>query len=266
MRTLTLSLLIAVAAGIGLLASCAVHTEKRTVYVAPVAGLVVTGDSGPGFRTISAALDSAQDGDTIHVMPGEYQEVVRITKLRRITLLGQDPANTIVNGGGEYAAVELRTDSNRVSGFTLRNADSHGMWVRDGLQFIDHCVITGNGDRGIYLSSMAGYAYAVIDHCTIADNAEVGIHAARDDSNTVITNSIIAFNGRGVVTDQGLGKLVIRRNCLFGNGVDFDRVVPQDSNISSDPRFVDHANGDYRLGRRSSCTAAGSGGTNLGAL
>ncbi len=124
----------------------------------------------------------------------------------------------------------------------------------------------GNGDRGFYLSSFAGRAYANVSHCTVADNGEVGIHAARDDSNTVITDCIIAFNQRGVVTDQPEGKIIVWRNCLFGNGTDFDRVVPGDSNIVRDPRFKDRANGDYRLRRGSPCIGAGKAGTNLGAF
>jgi hypothetical protein len=232
----------------------------------PVGRLVVAQDSSTRFLTISSALDSARDGDTVFVMPGEYRGVVKVVKLRHMTLLGADPATTVVDAGNEYAAIELRTDSNRVSGLTVRGADSHGIWVRDGQQFIDRCLIAGNGDRGIYLSSFAGRANANITHCTVADNGEVGIHAARDDSNTVITDCIIAFNKRGVVTDQPEGKLVVRRNCLFGNGLDLDRVAPGDSNILQDPRFVDRENGDFRLKRGSPCIGAGGGRTNLGAF
>ena len=60
---------------------------------------------------LPAALDSARDRDTIFVMPGEYREVVKVTKLRHLTLLGADPATTVIDAGGEYAAIELRTDS-----------------------------------------------------------------------------------------------------------------------------------------------------------
>jgi hypothetical protein len=248
------------------LVGCAAHIETSPVSIAPVGRLLVAADSSTRFLTISSALDSARDGDTVFVMPGEYREVVKVLKQRHLTLLGAGPATTVVNAGGEYAAIELRTDSNRVSGLTIRGADSHGIWVRDGQQSIDHCLIVGNGDRGIYLSSFAGHAYASITHCTVVDNGEVGIHAARDDSSTVINDCIIAFNKRGVVTDQPEGKLVVRRNCLFGNGVDFDRVTPGDSNVLLNPRFVDRANDDFRLGKGSPCIGAGGGRTNLGAF
>lgn len=247
-------------------AGCAVRIEPPPVPIVPVGRLLVAKDSSTQFPTISSALDSARDGDTVFVMPGEYREAVKVLEVRRITLLGADPATTIVDATDQYAAIEFRTDSNRVSGLMIRNADSHGIWVRDGQQFIDHCVIAGNGDRGVYLSSFAGHAYAIITHCTVADNGEVGIHAARDDSSTVITDCIIAFNQRGVVTDQPEGRLVVRRNCLFGNGLDFDRIEPGDSNVLRDPRFENREEGDFRLRKGSPCIGAGIGRTNLGAL
>ena len=262
MRNCWLCLAVALA-----LVGCAAHIETTPtlVSIVPVGRLVVAQDSSTRFLTISSALDSARDGDTVFVMPGQYREVVKVLNLRHMTLLGADPATTVIDAGDQYAAIELRTDSNRISGLTVRGADSHGIWVRDGQQFIDHCLVIGNGDRGIYLSSFAGRAYANITHCTVADNGEVGIHAARDDSNTVITDCVVAFNKRGVVTDQPEGKLVVRRNCLFGNGVDLDRVAPGDSNFLQDPRFVDRENGDFRLKEGSPCIGAGGSGTNIGA-
>ncbi|MBN2464041.1 right-handed parallel beta-helix repeat-containing protein [candidate division WOR-3 bacterium] len=248
------------------IAGCGVRRHTRPFQPAPAGRLLVAQDGSTRFPTISAALDSARDGDTVFVMPGEYHEAVKVARLRRITLLGADPATTVVNATGQYAAVELRTDSNRVSGLTLRNADSHGIWVRDGQQFIDHCVIASNGDRGVYLSSFAGFAYAHITHCTVVDNDEVGIHAARDDSSTVIADCIVAFNPRGIVTDQPKGKIAVRRNCLFGNGLDFDRVAPGDGSILRDPLFEDRARGDYSLRRGSPCIGADSTGANIGAL
>lgn len=255
-----------------LCAMALVNCAKRQEIAQPVTprplpphvDMVVSPDSGARFSTIQSAVDSAREGDTILVMPGEYRGPVKLTAARRLTLFGADPATTVIDATDQYSAVEIRTDSNRVSGFTIRGADSHGIWVRDGLQFIDRCVVCDNGDRGIYLSAMAGYAFAVIDHCTIADNGESGIYAARDDSMTSVMNSIIAFNPRGIVTDRNCGLIRATRNFVFNAGADFDRVTPGAFNIRGNPRFVDHENRDYRLRRKSPCLSAGSDGSSVG--
>ncbi len=49
------------------------------------------------YKTIAAAIDAVQSGSAIKVMPGTYQEKLLITK-PGITLVGENPANTIIYG------------------------------------------------------------------------------------------------------------------------------------------------------------------------
>ena len=247
---------------LALLIGCGRH---RVYPVAlPRADITVALDTTGTCRTINEALGRAREGNVILVMPGVYREHVKLTDIGHVTLVGLNPATTVVDASGCYAAVEIRTDSNRVSGFTLRNADSHGVWVRDGHQVIERCLVTDNGERGIYLSALTGNASARIQHCTVADNAETGIHAARDSSGVIISDCILAFNARGVVTDHSTGRMTVKRNCVYNRLLDFDQVLPGDSNIVADPRFASRERGDYRLTRASPCLGAGAGRTNLG--
>ena len=48
------------------------------------------------YRTIVYALSQASSGDTIHIMPGEYEEVCPITVPQGVTVTGIDLRNTIV--------------------------------------------------------------------------------------------------------------------------------------------------------------------------
>lgn len=234
------------------------------MLVVPSGDITVAADSSGDCLTIGAAVAGARDGNVIVVRPGLYREQVKIVGKRRLSIVGVDPATTIVDATGHYAAVEVRTDSNRIAGLTLRNADEHGVWVRDGNQVIEHCLITACGDRGIYLSAMAGFAFARIEHCTIVANGGSGIYAARDDARTAVRWNIIADNLRGIVTDANEGKLVVEGNCLRSGEVDFDRVTPGSDNILVDPVFVDRATGDYLLARGSPCRGRAPDGTNLG--
>jgi hypothetical protein len=206
----------------------------------------------------------AGDGSVILVKPGVYFEQVKFTRARGIVLLSVDPARTIIDATDKYAAIEMRTDSNRVIGFTLRNADSHGVWVRDGHQTLERCVVYGNGDRGIYLSAMVGNASAAIDHCTVCDNGTSGIYAARDSMGTAVTNCIIAFNPRGVVTDRTAGSMTVEYNVVFSSETDFDRVVPGIANDHQDPKFRSRPDFDYRLQPGSPCIGTARDSTNRG--
>lgn len=234
--------------------------------VPPRADIVVAADGTGTYETIHEALSRAVPGSVILVKAGVYREQVRLDRVGRITLLGLDPVTTVIDASYRYAAVEVNSDNNRISGLTVRNADSHGIWVRDGHQTITNCLIVDNGERGIFLSAMAGSAAARISHCTIADNGETGIYAARDSAGVIVTDCIIAFNPRGIATDQNTGRMTVHRNCLFNQSCNFDRVTPGRDNIIRDPMFVNRESGDYRLSRTSPCRRAGSEKTNLGCI
>lgn len=227
--------------------------------------LIVAADGTAEYETISDAIDDASDGDVILVRPGIYEEEVELDESTdNLTLVGQDPAKTIIDADGEYAAVTLAGGNHRVSGFTIRGGDSHGIYVRDGQHQIDHCLIIANSDRGIYASTMAGNPAVNVDHCTIVENKVSGLYIVRDNPKTSITNSIIAFNGRGIVCDRNEGKMTVNNNCLFNNGENLDRVPKGKGNIEQDPQFVNRSAGNYRLKKSSPCIGKASDGSNIG--
>ena len=77
-----------------------------------------------------------------------------------------------------------------MSGLTIKGGESHGIYIPGGRQKIDYCLITGNGDRGIYISTLDGGGSADIDHCTIAGNKVSSIYCANRNDKTTISNSI----------------------------------------------------------------------------
>lgn len=83
--------------------------------------------SGCPFTKIQAALDAANEGDTITVGPGVYRENLKITK--SLSLSGADPAQVrLLPGGPAYALVQIGEESTlktvRIEGFTLQQAAS----------------------------------------------------------------------------------------------------------------------------------------------
>jgi len=231
----------------------------------PEPDFVVARDGSTDYETIGDAIDEAEDGDVILVKPGTYEEEVEFdSEQKNISLIGSGPDKTVIDADGEYATVTLRGSGHRVSGFTIRGGESHGVYVPDGKHKVEYCLIVENGDRGIYLSTMSGRGRAKIDHCTIADNEVSGIYSVEDDDETAITNCIIAFNGRGIVTDKEEGGIKVTGSCVSNERENFDRVSEGTSNITGDPEFKDREGGDYGLRSGSPCQKAAADGSNMG--
>lgn len=237
--------------------------KKQTLAV-PDADLVVAQDGSGDFTTISSALGEADKGDVIFIRQGTYRGGVEIEELEGIVLAGAGPGVTIIDADDDYAALTIDADGCEVYGLTFRGASSHGIYIKDGVHRIHHCLVTGNGDRGIYFTSFGGSPSAVIDHCTIVDNEVSGIYSPEDNEDTEVTNSIIAFTGRGIVTDEDEGGINVVYNCLLNGGTDLDRVTEGEGNIFEDPEFTDRDNGDYTLKSSSPCRGAGSDGGDMG--
>jgi hypothetical protein len=252
-------LLLALAASVAVV-GCA---KKQTLAV-PDADIVVALDGSGDYVTIGSALDEADKGDVIYVKQGTYRGGVEIEGLEGIVLAGAGPGVAIIDADDDYAALTIDADDSEVFGFTLRDASSHGIYIKDGDHKIHHCLVTGNGDRGIYFTSFGGSPSAVIDHCTIADNEVSGIYSPEDNEDTEITNCIVAFTGRGIVTDENGGGINVAYNCLHNDGTDLDRIAEGEGNIFEDPEFTDRDGGDYTLKASSPCRGAASDGGDMG--
>ena len=231
----------------------------------PKADFVVAQDGSTDYEEIGEALDDAEAGDVILIKPGIYEESIEIDEdAGPFTLVGADPAKTVIEADGEYAAVTLKSSGNRISGLTIKGGESHGLYIPGGKQKIDYCLIIENGDRGIYISTLAGGGSADINHCTIADNKVSGIYCTNKDDKTTITNSIFADNKRSLVYDGDGLNLVVKYTCLNSADDDSDEAKSGSDNIRKDPKFKDQENGNYKLKTGSPCEKAAEDGTNMG--
>jgi hypothetical protein len=231
----------------------------------PKPDFVVAQDGSTDYETIGDALDDADAGAVILVKPGVYEEAVEIDKDEGpFTIVGENPATTILDADSEYAAVTLKSNGNHVSGLTIKGGESHGIYIPGGRQKVDYCLITGNGDRGVYISTLEGGGSADINHCTFAGNEVSSIYCANRDDKTTITNSILTSSNRNLAWDGDGLNLVISNSCLFSPDSGSDVAVSGTKDIRKDPKFKDPDNGEYGLKPGSPCLKAAADGSNMG--
>jgi len=189
-------------------------------------------------KTIQSAIDVAFEGDTILVSSGTYHENVWINK-QFLTLVGEDRANTIIDGNETSDVVVVTADNVEISNFTLRNGgkDPYPYPPLSGILLYcsNNCTIrntsTSKNFVGIFLFRSPG---TTLRHNSMSENrynfgvdgysSRDFIHDA-DESNTVegkalcywvnehnrrvpsYAGCVVAFNCTGVVAkDLDLAK------------------------------------------------------------
>ncbi len=236
MRRLTFTLLLALVAG-GVIAAAG--------YAAHGAGTLCVGSKPGCFSTIQAAVDAAQDGDTITVAPGTFAGGVTI--LVSVNLIGAGSNKTIISGGGPVLTIgedEAPTEPTvSISGVTLTGGlnNSHpdqsfgtggGMWIppragftTGGTVTIADSVISGNrvtpqvlfppGDLcGPLPCGFAGGGGIDNAGTLTLTNSRVSDNVS---GSTSTLSSVTNAAGAGGIFNEGLGTLTLRHSFVTGN-------------------------------------------------
>ncbi|MCK5112567.1 MAG: right-handed parallel beta-helix repeat-containing protein [Thermoplasmatales archaeon] len=147
------------------------------------------------YQSIREAIDLANEGDTIYVFGGEYNETLSINK--KITIIGSiSNGNTILSYNIRHKyTVEITTDYVTFEGFNIAdNGNNIISDVKGSLIHItsDNVIIQRNnitncrGGWGIYLDSSNGHVIGD----NFINNTEVGIYLSSSNTNDLINNII----------------------------------------------------------------------------
>jgi len=206
------------------------------------------------FDTIRRAMTASEDGDTVLLQPGRYQETIsfngkEITVASLFLMTGNYEyiTNTIIDGNADGRVIAFSNDENEnsiVTGLTITNGLSSfggGIYIREASPVINYVIIHSNDVQqrggGIYCT---GEGSPQFDHITVSNNtaqaSNGGIHAF-NDAEPIITNSIFWGNE----PDEYPQNLLTVTYSNMRNG------HAGEGNINLNPRFADPENQDYQI-------------------
>lgn len=187
------------------------------------------------YPTIQAAINHANEGDTVLVRPGVYYERVIVNK--SISLIGEDKSTTVIDGNGtlffaaKNSVVYISANSVLMSGFTVRGSGGSSYWDLAGgiCSASNETIISGNlvednnygiiiGDsyyvKGVENNAVVGNvvqsnSYGIFGFMPVNDTVSSNTVSKNDfgirfiglfgnNSNT-ISNNLISDNGEGIL-------------------------------------------------------------------
>lgn len=237
--------------------------------------------------TIQSGINAADDGDTVLVAPGTYNERIRFYGKSVTVKSGGGASVTIIDGSSSGSVVIFSNEESAMAvldGFTIQHGSGTfndfdedtfggGIYCYYASPRIINNIIKSNSAGGGGGICCDFYSQPQIFNNTIVSNTGGGIYC-KDSATPTIINNIIANNtppspdGGGAIfaTDSLFDSE--NDNVNYNNGWNnsnhqyveaWDTAVGDafGKNIKADPFFVNAAGGDYHLQNTSPCIDAG---------
>lgn len=187
------------------------------------------------YPTIQSAIDAANVGDTILVMPGKYVECLTINKSLR--LIGSGSNLTIIESTGEGHTIEIAIGVSNVSlrGFTIKGKDAEepkysGIYVRGHYNDIEDNLITDHL-YGIHMYDSSGN---VLRNNNMTDNRYNlrvwGLYLSHFLHDIDFSNLV---NGKPVYYLINKQNITVPSNAGYVALVNSSKIIVKDSNLSN---------------------------------
>ncbi len=165
--------------------------------------------------------------------------------------------HAVISGANTGIRVD---DAHHLINNSLISGCGTGIYVQSGVALIENNLIVENRNHGIYVYTSS---QLTIRYNTIDLNAEYGLYLRSPSSEAELENNLISRNNVGVYL---YGSDINRAyNNVWSNGTDYSGLTAAESDISSDPMYVDPYLSDFRLIEESPSKSGSSTGGELGA-
>jgi len=156
----------------------------------PLANTEPTTITVPGdYPTIQSAINAASPGDTILVAAGTYLENVILNKTVR--LAGEACYTTIIDGDRRGTVVSATADNVSISGFTIRNGSSTGVY--SGILVVaDYANISGNIITSSRYGILLNNSSCVSLSSNNVMNNEYGVELNCSSNNVLLGNLMVS--------------------------------------------------------------------------
>ncbi len=210
----------------------------------PLTAIIVDDDAPDGgngskekpYNTIQEAIDAADEGDTIAVWAGSYEENVLVNKT--LNLVGNGSEFVTIDGGGVGDVVKITAEWVNMSGLGVTNSEVlDGAGIRAARYnriFNNHCSNTHYGIKaasdcridsntcennvyGIYLSNAND---GEVMNNTCYSNSDSGIALINSDYNTINNNTCYLNTQNGIHLFSSSGRNTLMNNSCYSNDLD----------------------------------------------
>ncbi|MDP3790076.1 MAG: right-handed parallel beta-helix repeat-containing protein, partial [Candidatus Omnitrophota bacterium] len=182
---------------------------------------------------------ASEGADRIFVREGTYTGGISIAG--DLEIIGEGNGKTIIDAAGNDYGIEISSGAQaKISGLTIKNALTAGIYLNSasGTEIYNNEIVS----NPLAIKIENSFGAVEISHNTITGNLS-GIFFNTVTS-AVVNDNIFAFNDDYALINLGGGTITYSNNDFFGGDIS-GTFTNGGGNISSDPLFVNAAEGDY---------------------
>jgi parallel beta-helix repeat protein len=187
-------------------------------------------NTGLGYATIQEAINAndTADRDAIFVEAGIYREAIMLSKT--LSLLGEDPRTTIIDGGNIGTVLTVDAANVSVNGFTIRNSGQrYPPYGNDCGVFLDHASVANVSNNIVANNRIGLYLFysqkCVLENNIVSSNSEDGVW--------------LYYSGGNFLTENRIFNNSYNFGVFGGSFSDFDNTIDTSNVVDGKPIIYD---------------------------